>query len=334
MSGSLYVIDTNFVDNVASWGGGIFANSGDIAISQVTLKGNANNAIANIAARMEVTNTTITQNTTASLDTGAGLTNQSGEVDLVFTTISDNISENSSFGGIRVTGGRVTLENSIIIGNHGTTTEADCNLFGTGQISSNGGNVFSESGDCPINMDDSSINSSDNAADVIAGAQQIANRHFVHTIAPGSPAINAVKQPSCLSVTLARDFGDDQIGLSRPRFAPLRYCDSGAIEHRPCLGKSVTIFGSQGNDVIHGTPGDDVIHGLGGNDLIFGGGGNDRICGGAGADILLGNEGFDRLRGNSGNDFLYDRTGNFNGGIDQNKCIRLQAGLATALDEC
>lgn len=64
-----------------------------------------------------------------------------------------------------------------------------------------------------------------------------------------------------------------------------------------CLGKSATIVGTDGFDVLVGTEGADVIAGLGAKDVIRGLGGNDRICGGSGGDELFGGEGNDRLAG-------------------------------------
>lgn len=51
-----------------------------------------------------------------------------------------------------------------------------------------------------------------------------------------------------------------------------------------CMGRSVTLLGAVGNDVLTGTPGADVIDGLEGRDHISGLGGNDIICGGLGND--------------------------------------------------
>ncbi|MFC4071563.1 calcium-binding protein [Actinoplanes subglobosus] len=78
-------------------------------------------------------------------------------------------------------------------------------------------------------------------------------------------------------------------------------------------GKTCTIVGTPGDDVLVGTPGPDVICGLGGNDRIRGGPGNDTLDGGpgddllegeAGADLLIGGPGLDTLKGGAGNDTL------------------------------
>ena len=69
-----------------------------------------------------------------------------------------------------------------------------------------------------------------------------------------------------------------------------------------CLGSTVTILGTSGNDSLTGTSGQDVIAGLGGHDTIKGLGGNDKICGGDGNDSIGGNNGNDTLSGDAGGD--------------------------------
>jgi len=71
-----------------------------------------------------------------------------------------------------------------------------------------------------------------------------------------------------------------------------------------CEGRTATLVGSTGDDVLVGTTGDDIILGLEGNDAIRGGAGNDRICGGAGGDRIAGGTGEDTVYGGNGNDVL------------------------------
>lgn len=71
-----------------------------------------------------------------------------------------------------------------------------------------------------------------------------------------------------------------------------------------CIGRTPTIVGTSGPDVLTGTPGSDVIVGLGGDDVIFGGGGADFICGGPGRDRIDGGAGPDVLSGDGGGDVL------------------------------
>jgi len=71
-----------------------------------------------------------------------------------------------------------------------------------------------------------------------------------------------------------------------------------------CGGKSATIVGTAGRNVLRGTPGRDVVAGLGGRDRLIGRGGRDILCGGNGPDRLLGGKGRDRLIGGKGRDRL------------------------------
>ena len=70
-----------------------------------------------------------------------------------------------------------------------------------------------------------------------------------------------------------------------------------------CLGRAVTIAGSDAKDKITGTKKKDVIYAGGGKDKIKGKGGNDRICGAAGKDKMIGGGGRnDRFKGGPGKD--------------------------------
>jgi hypothetical protein len=71
-----------------------------------------------------------------------------------------------------------------------------------------------------------------------------------------------------------------------------------------CKGKTPTIVGTEGKDVLKGTSRKDVIVGLAGNDKLSGLAGNDLICGGPGKDKLNGGKGKDTLLGQKGKDAL------------------------------
>ena len=66
-------------------------------------------------------------------------------------------------------------------------------------------------------------------------------------------------------------------------------------EATTCEGRTATIVGTPGNDILAGTEGTDIIAGLGGNDRISGFGGNDLICGGSGNDQMRGDDGDDSI---------------------------------------
>ncbi|MDH5237955.1 MAG: CAP domain-containing protein [Acidimicrobiia bacterium] len=69
-----------------------------------------------------------------------------------------------------------------------------------------------------------------------------------------------------------------------------------------CDGRTATIVGTAGNDMINGTAGPDVIVAFGGNDLIKGWGGNDVICAGSGDDLITGGRGADTIYAEGGAD--------------------------------
>ena len=77
-----------------------------------------------------------------------------------------------------------------------------------------------------------------------------------------------------------------------------------------CAGKTATIVGTTGSDVLAGTPGRDVIAALGGNDTVRGGRGKDLICAGSGRDRVAGGRGNDRVSGGTGGDRLLGNGGN------------------------
>jgi Ca2+-binding RTX toxin-like protein len=98
-----------------------------------------------------------------------------------------------------------------------------------------------------------------------------------------------------------------------------RFSDEGAVtitvtdvplRHATCAGRTATIVGTAGPDVLSGTRGPDVIAAGGGRDSIIGGGGNDVICGGVGNDTVRGGMGDDTLDGGADRDVLRGGAGN------------------------
>jgi hypothetical protein len=74
-------------------------------------------------------------------------------------------------------------------------------------------------------------------------------------------------------------------------------------------GKTCTIVGTAGNDVLKGTSKSDVICGLGGDDVIDGASGNDTIDGGDGKDFIKGGDGADTISGGKGDDGIIGGSG-------------------------
>ena len=67
---------------------------------------------------------------------------------------------------------------------------------------------------------------------------------------------------------------------------------------------SISVFGTDGNDILIGGGGDDTLDSGLGRDFLKGGSGDDRLGGGAADDFLRGDDGNDILDGGSGQDFL------------------------------
>jgi Ca2+-binding RTX toxin-like protein len=76
-----------------------------------------------------------------------------------------------------------------------------------------------------------------------------------------------------------------------------------------CFGKSATIVGTNGNDVLRGTNRADVIVARGGSDTVRAKEGNDRVCAGAGHDLVRGAAGRDKIKGGDGLDLLWGSSG-------------------------
>lgn len=76
------------------------------------------------------------------------------------------------------------------------------------------------------------------------------------------------------------------------------------------LGGADVICAGSGEDVIYGGPGEDVIYGGPGHDLIFGGAGDDTVHGGPGSDVIYGGRGDDDLTGGrAGGNLIYGGAG-------------------------
>ena len=104
--------------------------------------------------------------------------------------------------------------------------------------------------------------------------------------------------------------GYQTLGHSNPQTQEFTIPFTGEVGTLRCAGKPITLFGSDGDDVLDGTAGRDVIATGNGNDVVVGKGGGDRICGGRGNDRLKGGGGNDRLRGQAGKDRIGGGPGN------------------------
>jgi Ca2+-binding RTX toxin-like protein len=86
---------------------------------------------------------------------------------------------------------------------------------------------------------------------------------------------------------------------------PLKFstvAQSAYLTRYASLFEGVTLFGTDGADMILGTDRNDNLYGSYGNDTLYGGLGNDHLYGGAGNDTLIGGYGKDVLTGGTGSD--------------------------------
>lgn len=132
-----------------------------------------------------------------------------------------------------------------------------------------------------------------------------------YTLAAGTLTFTSGQVKKTLPLTLKQDFFVEPgeavvVKLSSPSGAKL-----GTSTHtltitddephnQKCGGRSATIVGTNGADILNGTSGGDVIVGRGGKDTLNGKGGGDILCGAGGADTLKGQGGRDRLSGGPG----------------------------------
>lgn len=124
--------------------------------------------------------------------------------------------------------------------------------------------------------------------------------------------------------------------MNPPRKAPLvlialaTLLSGPALQHSrsltapACFGRTATIVGTAGRDVLTGTSQSDVIVTLEGRDIVSGGPGNDLICGGDGSDGLSGQAGDDRIRGGGAGDDITGggRPGCAPGGLGERQALR------------
>ncbi len=324
------------------------SGTGSLEIRNVTIVGgnvsgvNNGGAILNAVGSLTLENVTLSQNF-ANIDGGA-LTNYASAT-LTNVTISGNVAYGSG-GGVYAPGGSATtVRNSTIAGNNADGDASD-NGDGGGFATMGTFNTFNT---IIANNSDSSPTPANQLPDCSSGPGFFPRYTLIGNFAPATclvgfdPMTNIKNQDPKLG-PLADNGGDvstralesgspaidvggeaapdtcaatDARGVSRPQ-GPR--CDLGAFELQPtpppppfkgkCAGKTATITGTAGRDVIKGTNKRDIIAGLGGNDRISGLGGNDLICGGAGRDIITGGRGRDQLRGDAGGDGLQGNDGN------------------------
>jgi Ca2+-binding RTX toxin-like protein len=139
-----------------------------------------------------------------------------------------------------------------------------------------------------------------------------------HELLTGSPAIDAGDPTEAPPI--------DQRGLPRDALPDIGAFEVQAPPAAPaavtCKGKTATIVGTPGNDVLVGTSARDVVAAKAGKDLVKTKGGKDLVCAGKGKDKARGGGGNDKLLGQGGNDRLKGQGGNdkLRGGKGKDRC--------------
>lgn len=198
--GTLTVNNSIFVNNQTRAGGGIY-NGGPATISNSTFKGNSAGIGGGIYVQanvVAVNNSTFNGN---SAYFGGGIFNDQ-------ILIVNNSTFNGNSEGNITNLDSLYLYNSILMG---SLTEADCYVIGPGAIWANVNNLI-EDGSCnPALSGDPHLGPlTDNGGSTLT-----------HALLPGSPALNAGDNATCLAT--------DQRGIARPQ---QDRCDIGAFEAR------------------------------------------------------------------------------------------------------
>lgn len=294
-------------------GGGGVVNSGTLDLQGVTLEANTAGEGGGVANFGTLTARNVTFSGNEALADGGGLYNE-GTATLNNVTFADNVADSDSNGigdggGIRIDSGVVTAQNTLIGNNTDKSTGADpSHPDCSGTLTSGGYNLIQSTTGCTVTGTATGNITGTNPQ--LVGLADNGGPTPTRALRKGSPAVDAGNPAAPGSSPTACET-TDQRGVKRPQ-GPR--CDIGSFEREQpsevqCLGKPVTITGTNGSDVLTGTVKRDVIRSLGGDDFVDALGGNDRVCAGAGNDRVNGRTGNDQATGGSGNDRLIGAAG-------------------------
>ncbi|MGH2662900.1 MAG: choice-of-anchor Q domain-containing protein [Actinomycetota bacterium] len=261
---------------------------------------------------VNLTNVTISGNETGQSGGGLQIAGVGTTATLNNVSIVENVADsegdgNGDGGGIWVVGATVNLVNTIVAANYdrspgNAVNHPDC----SGPVTSQGYNLIGETNGCTITG--TATGNVLNQNPQLEPLRDNGGSTETHALKQQSPAVDA-GNPAAPGSSGTACAPTDQRGVARPQ-GPR--CDIGGFElqQQPpppgvapkCLGKKVTITGSDAPDTILGTKKADVISSLGGDDVIVGLGAGDRICAGDGNDRVKGRSGDDQVLGQAGND--------------------------------
>ena len=217
---TLNLINTTVADNTASNGGGVYVQRGTtniigstIANNTATTSGGGIRSVLN-GTVLNITNSTISGN--RANQNGGGIANGVATVNILHSTITDNLADANSGntgngGGIFLTTGAVTLQNTIVAGNRdaspsGGTFHPDL----SGSFIDQGNNLIGvDTGNGFTNgMNGNQVGAIANPLDAkLTPLSNYGGSTPTHALLPDSPALNTAATPPTVTT--------DQRGISR-----------------------------------------------------------------------------------------------------------------------
>ena len=161
-------------------------------------------------ATLILLDSTIGGNST-SIGNGGGIDNYN-TLTVLNSTVNGNTAGQRGGGILNSSGGTITLNTTIIAGNTAVSGGPDC----SGIPASQGHNLIGDSSGCSFTAATGDLL---NVDPLLGPLQDNGGPTFTHALLPGSPAIDAGDDATCLDT--------DQRGISRPQRAA---CDIGAYE--------------------------------------------------------------------------------------------------------
>ncbi len=220
----LNLTGVHVTDNSAGRGGGmtIASGSGEVAITRSAftrnhaIEGDGGAIRHNGTDPLALTNTTISENVTQTM----GALSATAAVTMKNVTVAANTSGQGT-AGVRMTSGRITLDNSIIADNAARAGTSPPDLYCLTDAMTYGYNII-ETRDCDFVLPVSS----DLAVDPMLGTLADAGRALpVHVLLPGSPAINS-------GAPVPNDGSQGRCASTDQRSIQRQQCDRGAFEGR------------------------------------------------------------------------------------------------------
>jgi len=241
--------------NSSSFGGGIYSLGSALTINNSTFSGNSavtsGGGIYNQAGEVLINNSTFFG---GSATFGGGVITQTGNVSINSTTITGNTASNLGGGALNEAGSILTINNSIISGNTGTTVPNGPDLRVRGTVAVQGVNLVGDLGGSTLTA----------GSNVLVGAPRLAPLGYyggpTQTMHPliGSPAIDPAGGATSSSLAT------DQRGFARVvdggRVTAGAIVDIGAVEAGPVLEVTSAVGNAGGTlrdklNTISGNPG-------------------------------------------------------------------------------